>query len=551
MTLARSKSYNRDAVPFFPSESTSSSSSPGDNSHSSPVTSNYYSYFVSITNLPPIEKSELVDLIKSVLETDVAINIVNFQPQVYWENDQEIKVFHSLIELSDGILVTKIIENLNGLEWKLKILDAKMVSPYYPYYYPMVQPSVPAGMALGGFPPLPPSPTSALAHGGIAIPPPPQYYYHHNHNHNHHPSSHHHQHYPHHHYGYQQQMHSLYPHHHHHHHQQHHGGHNHNPYHQNYPPPPMSRRSSSSSSASISSSNNSSTPTSTNNTVPQFLKHLVNKPVAEETSFNPDSQESITIKNDEGQAIKVNPCRLFIGNIPFSSTWPNLKNFLVTKSNELEPDNTIEILRVEIPMHSNNSLNNLNKLNNYQFLSSFVKEDQLSLLSRLSQQSSQNSTSQASSPQTGRSGLSRGFAIVTTGNKQSSDKLIKYFDGIEFEGRMLTVRYDKFPDFNNYILQQLYPNPLHKDSKTLSNLAFERNSFQQKFYYGNNTNPQFPIMQPNFIPPIHPSSHYTNNLHIPRSVKKKPEASVSNDDLNEDEKARELVNSFKSLDISS
>ncbi|KAK6886484.1 hypothetical protein K6H09_005626, partial [Candida tropicalis] len=47
--------------------------------------------------------------------------------------------------------------------------------------------------------------------------------------------------------------------------------------------------------------------------------------------------------------IKVNARRLFVGNVPYSSNWTSLKNFLINKSNELEPDTNISILRVEIP----------------------------------------------------------------------------------------------------------------------------------------------------------------------------------------------------------
>ena len=68
---------------------------------------------------------------------------------------------------------------------------------------------------------------------------------------------------------------------------------------------------------------------------------------------NEYEDEYILIRSGDGEnpdeVIKVNPKRLFIGNVPYNSTWTSLKNFLITKSLELEPDNNISIHRVEIP----------------------------------------------------------------------------------------------------------------------------------------------------------------------------------------------------------
>lgn len=248
------------------------------------------------------------------------------------------------------------------------------------------------------------------------------------------------------------------------------------------------------------------------------------------------TSDTIIIKNDQGSAIKVNPRKVFIGNVPFTSTWKTLKEFLITKSKEFEPDNNINILDVEIPINPNT---------NY-------RTSQDHLITNLVNKESGHVTTN-----------SRGFAIITTGDKSSSDKLIKYFDGIEFEGRALTVRFDRFPEFNNRVFQQ-HPN----SEKTLTHLALERNSFHLKFYYENqqymdpsyqnypnlcgrrrNSFPKFPIVQPNFVPPIHPSVRYTMNLNVPRLAKKKLD-DEPNDSRNEDDKARDLVNSFKSLGIS-
>lgn len=122
----------------------------------------------------------------------------------------------------------------------------------------------------------------------------------------------------------------------------------------------------------------------------------------------------ITIFDDDGQPIQVNPCRVFVGNIPFQSTWPSLKNFLVAAVSSAAPAISVHIRRVEIPMH---------------------KPSESDMAPR----------------------LSRGFAIVTTGDQASSDILIEHTNNAVFEGRALTVRYDRFPDFNNYVVQQLFP----------------------------------------------------------------------------------------------
>lgn len=278
---------------------------------------------------------------------------------------------------------------------------------------------------------------------------------------------------------------------------------------------------------------------------PPFLLNMVKLPETADTT--PDSEDLglITIEDDEGNIIRANPKRLFVGNIPFNSTWPALKNFLILKAEEIEPGNDIDILRVEIPMQQpRDTGNDISKLNLYQFLT---------LLSQQLQDKSASPTPELpranSVPGTGPTrGLSRGFAIVTTANKKSLDKIIEYFDNVDFEGRTLTVRYDRFPDFNNYVLQQLYPSNKNGGGKPaiLSNLAFERNSFQQKFYYGNqNQNQNHSHNQPNFRQNIHmdelsePLKEIEALLEIPNHVLPTDE-----------EKARELVNSFSARDLS-
>lgn len=87
--------------------------------------------------------------------------------------------------------------------------------------------------------------------------------------------------------------------------------------------------------------------------------------------------------------------RLFIGNIPFESDWRDLKDLLRSVGN---------IQRVEIP-----------KLDN----------------------------------------KSKGFGIAIFENEIDAKRAIELLDGVNFQGRSLTVRYDKFPRMNRYMDQQV------------------------------------------------------------------------------------------------
>ncbi|KAI5960234.1 hypothetical protein CANMA_004014 [Candida margitis] len=249
------------------------------------------------------------------------------------------------------------------------------------------------------------------------------------------------------------------------------------------------------------------------------------------------------------QLIKVSPTRLFVGNVPYSSNWASLRKFLIEKANEIDPDNGISILRVEIPISQMT-------LNEGLFYGQGTMH-QPQVLSR-----------------------SRGFAIVTTKDRASSQKLIELLNDVEFEGRALTIRFDKFPQFNNYTVQQLHRTPLYSrpipgtfgrqygnselpmhnrappqsgypqmppvplvpqqatnfnaqqkfvstpsGPSLLSNLAFERNSLQQKIYYGNPQNPQAgysaanppTVLQPPQAPPNFPMSSSSPNQNAPTS----------------------------------
>lgn len=170
------------------------------------------------------------------------------------------------------------------------------------------------------------------------------------------------------------------------------------------------------------------------------------KPLPEDEQVEGDGDSHFMYVKGEEEDYKVNTRKLFIGNVPFSSNWMSLKKFLVTKSNEIEPGNDLQILRVEIPMQTTEGMYGM---------------DQFSMTSK-----------------------SRGFAIVTTGNKETSSKLIEMFDTVEFEGRPLTVRFDRFPEFSNYNIQSTKPGFGYHGPSMLNYLAFERNLYQQKMYYG-------------------------------------------------------------------
>ncbi|CUM50663.1 unnamed protein product [Debaryomyces tyrocola] len=551
--------YNKNANPFYPS-------------------SYNYSYFVRFSNLPlDVNESHLRNLLDSIIMNNFdedspqpnQYKIVQFDNNNAHNDNQ--KCF-AIIEILHWDFGVRLIEIMNGYEWLLKQLEVKIVpndtydslsyasqdrnNSYYNGYY-------------SNFPYTPVAPM----------------------NYNYMPSP--------------QNSAQMYP----------------MQQQNSYPNSYISRRSS----KSMESRRNSRNSTSSSKPLPSFITNLVNENANDSDGSKsdvtndgnlPTSSEFIVVKNDEGQSIKVNPCRLFIGNIPFSSTWTTLKNFLILKSQEIEPENNIQILRVEIPMqlmtsqyNSNTTPNpglnvNLNKLNNYQFLSSFISGNiDNPIGGRIDDLNTQPSR-----------GLSRGFAIVTTGNKESLDKLIEYFDNVEFESRSLTVRYDKFPDFNNYILQQLNTDNNRGNFKepSISSLAFERNLFQQKIYYGNTgyasmvnsylpypvyynnpmyypamnypgpmpSHPQYPPLAPNHHTP-QPSNYTSSPLNEYRHIQPQnsPPSNASRHDiprnkinsnppnepkstrtsrkgdetpkLSDDEKARELVNSFRSLGLSS
>ncbi|KAL6017858.1 hypothetical protein ACNR9Z_001208 [Candidozyma auris] len=92
--------------------------------------------------------------------------------------------------------------------------------------------------------------------------------------------------------------------------------------------------------------------------------------ILEEADEDEAEEGMMTIEDESGERIEVNPCRLFVGNIPFNSTWPALKSFLISKAEEFEPNNDIEILKVEIPMQQVRDQGDATTVGSYYYLSS-------------------------------------------------------------------------------------------------------------------------------------------------------------------------------------
>lgn len=201
---------------------------------------------------------------------------------------------------------------------------------------------------------------------------------------------------------------------------------------------------------------------------------------------------------DGDQPIKVNPRRLFVGNIPFTTTWPALKAHLVETAAQARPGAAVEILRVEIPMQPQGPRPG--------------DEDAGAVAPRM---------------------MSRGFAIVTTDSQQLLQTLIELFDEAEFEGRKLTVRFDRFPDYKNYMLQQMFSKGAPFAKPLLSNLAYERHQFERQFYYGA-VPPQATLGPYRPLPPPPPQR---------RTLQTRTREG-------DDAEARDLVNSLRTMGLS-
>ncbi|GMG56453.1 unnamed protein product [Ambrosiozyma monospora] len=110
-----------------------------------------------------------------------------------------------------------------------------------------------------------------------------------------------------------------------------------------------------------------------------------------------DSDDSDSIDDDEKSTEElmvysprkyVSPCRIFIGNIPFHSTYESILSFMNSSS-------MIHLQQLILKVQHN--------------------------------------------------GISKGFAIGLTNSLEESVELIKQFNGVKFEGRRLIVRFDKLP----------------------------------------------------------------------------------------------------------
>lgn len=485
-----------------------------------------YPHYVNVSNLPhSINKQSLVQLIDSIIETNfeypeiAAYSIVKFvedsresdtSDSSSAENDDDFGFSsYCVIEVSDWNFALKLIENMNGYVWLQKILDARFQNGYYNSYLGIQNKMKNSNLDTGSYSNSPsPSSENLSKTPGVSYSDPltshnspsvttsiqgdpnipsgytnnyeshPFYNYHHI-----------------------QQIPGVSP---------QYVGPPQPPNYMNPAMPPsgrflqrrhssnrsfgqkksLSRNSSDSTFSSnknsfSSSSSLSSTVANSANTkqpVPPFIMNMVsqktNSPPPVETSDRSEDNDFINSKTENAEEpIKVNPCRLFIGNVPYSSTWMSLKNFFVQRSKIMRPELNMSILRVEIPMHSPGQGSTFgNGMERINMISESPKSTALGV------------------PQIQPISKSRGFAIVTTGNAESADALIALFDNEEFEGRSITVRYDKFPEFNNYVLQQLYnsnnvdkygsDSNIYHGSSVINYLAFERNLFQQKFYYG-------------------------------------------------------------------
>ncbi|KAG7192907.1 uncharacterized protein KQ657_001364 [Scheffersomyces spartinae] len=249
----------------------------------------------------------------------------------------------------------------------------------------------------------------------------------------------------------------------------------------------------------------------------------------------------------------VDPLRVFFGNIPYSTTWKKLKKFITSTVKVIDPDFQLNIVKVEIPLiDANTSSFSISKNN---FMGQFnaintPSSSSSSSATTISPTLSPNDTSHLFHPygqsqQTphGEHVKSRGFGIVTTTSQKTSKKLVDIFNNMEFEKRVLTVRFDKFPEFSNHhnstnykqhhhIYQQNQPHSDHHyhhqqlsggghrnsigsnnkrvyspNTADYFNLGYERNKYLQfKFYSPSSymSYMYYPIMGPATAPPPPP-----------------------------------------------
>ncbi|KAK9464201.1 uncharacterized protein V1516DRAFT_669847 [Lipomyces oligophaga] len=121
--------------------------------------------------------------------------------------------------------------------------------------------------------------------------------------------------------------------------------------------------------------------------IPHFNQHQANSHYA----WSRRSPNSNSGTSSLPPAQPVDKHKVFVGNIPFSSSLDDLNDFVRSRCN---------ITRIEIIMNDE--------------------------------------------------GLSRGFAIAQFAGEEESQQAIEALDGVDFQGRILTVRYDRYPDSKPY-----------------------------------------------------------------------------------------------------
>lgn len=236
------------------------------------------------------------------------------------------------------------------------------------------------------------------------------------------------------------------------------------------------------------------------------LLTLLDESYATEMTSSAEGGKIYVFSEEHQKYMLVDPLRVFFGNIPYSTTWKRLKKFITNTVKEIDPAFQLHIEKVEIPLIDASSNPTLPKSASGLFGSYVSRPQQTntstsatsslttsSAPSSLTASSSSNALSLANGATTTSTPLtqstiptsqqfiqiqptphgehvkSRGFGIVTTDSQQTSKKLIDIFNNMEFDKRVLTVRFDRFPEFSNHHnstnfrqhqnFQQLYQQP--------------------------------------------------------------------------------------------
>lgn len=159
----------------------------------------------------------------------------------------------------------------------------------------------------------------------------------------------------------------------------------------------------------------------------------------------------IVIHDEEtGGPIQVDACRVFVGNVPFRTTWLQLRAFILHEA--LTAPEFISIVKVKIPTHhllyncygqvigdQAEAIRLQELLQHIHFQGGRETDPYHEMLKYVPLYSTCRSN---------------GYAIVQTGDARLSKWLIEELNNREFEGRVLTVRYDRYPVGDNYYRQQ-------------------------------------------------------------------------------------------------